>query len=512
VITAIHRFRTIVYSLAIALVAFAASSHGSASTRPNILMIAVDDLRPMLGCYGDTRIQTPHIDRLAENGVLFKRAYCQYAKCGTSRLSLLTGLRPDRIGVFGNNVRYVDQFRERNPDIRSLPRWFKDNGYHTLGFGKLYHDGWDQDSDWSAPPQPGREREMWEIVPEDDPSGPTIIANRLECPVIQSPDVEDEHLFAGRMTRDAISTVEGLPSEKPWFIAIGYRRPHLPFVAPKKYFDLYEPDQSWLPPNPLPGTDSPILAWFTSDGYRGTARNRGFQMPLPPTRQEAIDWNGYELRSYEGVPDVGSFSIEKQFDLLQAYAACISYVDEQIGKLLDALEDQDSNRETVIVFWSDHGWHLGEHSARGKMSNYEIATRVPFIISDPRIEPGKTDTIVELVDLYPTLCDLADIPEPEYLQGSSLRGALEKLDTDQSSFALSQYARYDDRYMGRAIRTDRFRYVDWIETETGKRIAEELYDHDSDSHERYNLASNPRYEKELSRLRESHQKEFGLSQ
>lgn len=475
-------------------------------------MIAVDDLRPMLGCYGNPYIQTPHIDRLAESGVLFKRAYCQYAKCGTSRLSLLTGLRPDSVGVFSNNVRDVERFREANPKVQSLPRWFKDNGYRALGFGKLYHDGWDQDSDWSAPPRPGREREMWEVVPQSDETAPTIIADRLDCPVIQSPDVPDTHLFASRMTRDAIATLQELDGQSPWFIAIGYRRPHLPFVAPQKYFDLYQPNRSWLAPNPLPGANNPILAWFTSEGYRKTAENRGYAMPLPPTRQEAMDWNGYEMRSYEGVPDHGPFNTELQFDLLQAYAACISYVDTQIGLLLDALDRLQLRDDTIIAFWSDHGWHLGEHSAWGKMSNYEIATRVPLIIADPRSNPGKTDTIAELVDLYPTLCDLAGVPLPESLEGMSLRPALENLNTDTSAIALSQYARYGDRFMGRSLRSHRYRYVDWAEEATGKRVARELYDHRVDPNESNNLAEDPNHRDLLKQLDAQLKKAFAQSQ
>ena len=192
--------------LTLLLLIHGAVSH--AADKPDVLLIAVDDLRPMLGCYGEHRVLTPNIDRLAGRGAVFERAYCQYAKCGTSRLSLLTGLRPDAIRVYSNNVRDVVRFRKRRPDAVSFPRWFKRHGYHTQSFGKIYHDGWDSPDDWSVPASPGRAREMLEIADKDNPAGPTMIAERFDCPVMQSPDVPDNHLFAGRMTDQVIKTLE----------------------------------------------------------------------------------------------------------------------------------------------------------------------------------------------------------------------------------------------------------------------------------------------------------------
>lgn len=450
-------------------------------------MIAIDDLRPMLGCYGDTRIRTPNIDRLAEQGVVFERAYCQYAKCGTSRLSLMTGLRPDSIRVFSNNNRDVRAFRKRRPEAVSLARWLKDSGYQAHGLGKIYHDGWDLASDWSEPPDPGRDREMWEVHDVNHPNGPTAIAERWDCPVMQGPDVADDHFFAGRMTDQAVALLRERPGNKPLFLAVGYRRPHLPFVAPKRYWDLYRPNESWLARNPLPATGSPVMAWFNSDGYVGGARRAGLTMPNPPSRQQGIEWNGYEMRSYQGVPNHGPIEKELQLKLLHAYAACVSYVDTQIGRLLDALQESGRLEKTVIVLWSDHGWHLGEQSAWGKMTNFEIATRVPFIVAAPGIAPARTKSLAELVDLYPTLCELTSTRPPKHLEGESLVPALREPAANHADAALSQYSRFREKYMGRAIRTDRYRYVAWYETKSGKIVERELYDQKADPSETRNI-------------------------
>lgn len=477
---------------------------------PDIVMIAIDDLRPMLGCYGDPRVKSPNIDQLARQGVVFDHAYCQYAKCGTSRLSLMTGLRPDSVGVFSNNQKDVARFRKRRPTTHSLARWLKDAGYHTQSFGKIYHDGWDSPDDWSMPSQPGREREMWEVVDARNPERPTRIADRLDCPIIQSPDVPDEHFFAGRMTRSVLRTLEDAPPDKPLFLAVGYRRPHLPFVAPRKYFDLYEPDQSWLAINREPSHSAPVMAWFNSDGYVGTAKRRGRVMPARPNRLEAIQWNGYEMRSYQGIPDSGVLSEEQQLELQHAYAACISYVDAQLGRVLDHLRASDRYREAILILWSDHGWHLGEHSAWGKMTNFEVATRVPLIIASPQFASARTDTITELVDLYPTICDLAGIEPPQHLEGSSLVNVLRNPNAESESFALSQYTRFQDQYMGRAIRTRRYRYVAWFEQSDNRVVARELYDHQTDPSETVNLAEKESHRKIVQRLHSRLHQSFHL--
>ena len=483
-----------------AIAMFYTMAAACSANRPNFLMIAVDDLRPMLGCYENPNIRTPNIDRLAGRGVVFERAYCQYAKCGTSRLSLMTGLRPDTIGVFSNNEKDVAAFRKRRSDAPSIAAWMKQHGYHTQGFGKIYHDGWDNAADWSLPSSPGRPREMWEVVDDADPTQPTLIAERLDCPIMQSPDVSDDHLFAGRMTNQVIAALKRLPKNAPAFVAVGYRRPHLPFIAPKKYFDLYQPDESWLAPSAIPGDDLPIMAWYNSDGYVGSARRVGLTMPNPPNRQQAMRWNGYEMRSYIGVPNHGPIDVATQLRLLQAYAGCVSYVDAQIGRLLDAVDQSPRFKDATIILWSDHGWHLGEKTAWGKMSNYEIATRVPLIISGPGISPGRTQAVSELVDLYPTICHLADVEPPSQLQGESLNTVLQYPQRKSEAIAFSQYSRFGGKYMGRALRTDRYRFVTWMNVKTQQVVERELYDHLTDPHETKNMAAHAEHSELVRKL------------
>lgn len=500
-----------VSSLTLMLVIFHSTLFGQApnpveSPPPNVVMIAIDDLRPMLGCYGDEITRTPHLDALAARGLLFERAYCQYAKCGPSRLSVLSGLRPDSVGVFSHRDQDLQAFRAAHPDLPSLHQWFKSHGYETRGFGKIYHDGWDDPRDWSHPAEPGREKEMMEIadtaklegVPFAERTGiPTIIADRLSCPAIQSPEVPDEALFAGRMT-DRVTALlrQREKSGAPFFYAVGYRRPHLPFVAPKRWFDLYQPDASWLlpPESRRPPKGAPLMAWFNSDGYLGTAKNQGLAMPVrPKSLEEGMAWAGYELRSYQGLPNQGAISDADQLAILQAYRACVSYVDAQIGRLLAELKAQDLERDTIVLLWSDHGWHLGEQGTWSKMTNYEIATRVPLIIAAPgeAYQRGRTTALVELVDLFPTLCELAKLPKPDHLEGESLVPVLKDPGHRIRAMARSQYPRFKDRYDGRAWRDERYRLVEWRDTQTGEIVARELYDHHRDPLENLNLADLP---------------------
>lgn len=463
--------------------------------RPDVLLIVVDDLRPMLGCYGDARARTPHVDRLAERSVIFEQAYCQYAKCGPSRLSFMSGLRPDSVGVTDHRDASAQAFRKRRADATMLPRWFREHGYASLGLGKVQHDGWDVASDWSAPTFPGREGEMLEVMDLDYPGKPSTIADRFNCPVLQAPDCADEDLFAGRMTTEAIRILGSRDPQQPLFLAMGYRRPHLPFVAPARYFALHQPKADWLTTQPGPPEGSPFIAWFNSDGYGGAAKRLGLVMPNPPTHEEAQDWNGYEMRSYMGVPNYGPIGAQTQLDLLQAYAACISYVDAQIGRLMDFLDRSPRGADTIVVLMADHGWHLGEHSAWGKMTNFEVATRVPLLVSIPGLPSRRMRTPVELVDVYPTLCEATGLPLPQYLEGESLLPLLRDGGEELQAVARSQYARYGERYLGRALRTLDHRYVEWTEGKDRKLIARELYDHRVDPRESRNIASDPDQQK-----------------
>ncbi|MDF1825966.1 MAG: sulfatase [Verrucomicrobiales bacterium] len=465
-------------------------------------MIAVDDLRPMLGCYGDERVKTPHIDQLAAESMLFEKAYCNYPKCGLSRLSLMTGLRPDTIGVYDHGQKNVEAFRERRADAVPLSRWFRDLGYETRSFGKIDHDGWNIPGDWSAPPKPGREGEMKEIIDEANPGGETIIADRRACPVMLSPDVPDDHFFAGRMTNEVTALLAERKSEEPFFYAVGFRRPHLPFVAPKKYRDWYEPDPSWLAPNPDAPKGVPFFPWFNSDGYVGMAEALGEPMPEKMTAESAMAFNGMEMRSYLGVPVKGPISQALQLELLGAYAACISYVDAQIGHIMQQLEKSGLRDNTIVVFWSDHGWHLGEMGAWGKMTNYEISTRIPFMISAPGKKPGRTSAFAELVDLYPTLCDLSGLEKPSHLEGDVLSPLLSDPGASVKSEIFTSYQRYNGRYFGRAVKNESYRFVRWVNRK-GELEVEELYDQVADPLETTNIAAeNPEVVREMTALLE----------
>jgi len=473
-------------------------------------MIAIDDLRPILGCYADPRAKTPNIDRLAARGVLFERAYCQYAKCGPSRLSVMTGLRPDSIGIFNHRKDSATIFRKRRPDAVSLARYLKEQGYQTRGLGKIYHDGWDVASDWSASTFPGRDNEMLEISDQRNPNSPSMIAERFACPVMQNPDVPDDHLFAGRMTDEAIRIMHKQDPAQPLFLAVGYRRPQLPFVAPRRFYDLHQPDSSWLAKNQMPPHNSPVMAWFNSDGYLGAARRAKLKMPNPPSRDEGPLWNGYELRSYTGAPNYGFIDQKTQLKLIHAYAACVSYVDAQIGKLLKELEKSNRQSNTIIILWSDHGWHLGEQSAWSKMTNIEIATRVPLIIVAPGMKPARTRYLAELVDLYPTLCELAGLEKPPHLEGESLVPVLQLPGRNTKSIALSQHTRFGEKYMGRALRTERYRFVAWFKKKDGRIIERELYDHQTDALETRNIAGDPDQAVRVKTLESQLLQSFGL--
>ncbi|TWT40613.1 Arylsulfatase [Thalassoglobus neptunius] len=481
-----------------------------AEDRPDVVFIMIDDLRPMLGCYGSQHVKTPNIDHLASRGVVFDRAYCQYAKCGPSRLSLMTGLRPDSTRVYGHSEKDLNRFRTRRPEAVSMARWFKQHGYRTLSFGKTDHDRWQLAADWSEKPSPGRDKEILELVDADNPSGPTIIADRLNCPFFQSPDVSDDKLFAGRMTKLAVEALRQRSRDTPQFLAIGYRRPHLPLVAPKRYFSLYKPDRSWLATNPRPAKGSPIVAWLNSVAYAKSAGRLGYAMPTDPSRSEAMMWSGYELRSYVGVPNVGKIPEAIQLQVLQAYAACVSYVDAQVGKLIAAIEATGGLDNTIVVLCSDHGWHLGEQSAWAKMTNFEVATRVPLIVSAPGIKPARSSMLTELVDLYPTICELSGIAAPNHLEGESFAAELTGKGAEQQ-FALSQISRHGKRYIGRAIRTDRFRYIEWTETASGRIFERELYDHRADPNETFNVANNPQYADRTQGLKKLLRRSYGIA-
>ncbi|RPD41676.1 DUF4976 domain-containing protein [Chitinophaga barathri] len=429
--------------------------------QPNILFIAIDDLRPQLGCYADTIVQSPHIDKLAGSGVLFKRAYCQQAVCSPSRTSLMTGRRPNTTKVWDLKT----HFRTTIPDVVTLPQYFKNNGYHTQSIGKIYHDPAEaQDAlSWSAP----------EILALTKKDGKYVLPSNLKsksskAAATELADVPDNAYIDGQVADQALEVL-GKIKDKPFFLAVGFRRPHLPFSAPKKYWDMYDREKIPLP----------------------------VQHTLPSNIPAYAAHNSEELRGYSGIGSGNSIADSITRELLHGYYAAISYTDAQIGKVLAELDRLNLTRNTIIVLWSDHGFHLGEKGLWAKATNYELDTRVPLIIAAPGKGRGITsDRLVELVDLYPTLAQLGGLPVPEGLEGTSLAPLLTKPDQPWKSAVFSQFPRPwqykgEPATMGYAMRTERYRYVEWRNFKTGEVKAMELYDHQLDPGEVNNIANIP---------------------
>lgn len=450
------------------------STAAAAAERPdrlNVLFIAVDDLRPELGCYGVPLVKTPHIDRLAARAMLFDRAYCQQAFCNPSRASLLTGRRPDTTGVYDLQT----DFRTRLPDVVTLPQHFMRQGYHSQGLGKIFHNRMDDAPSWSVPfvdPQlecpvygpAGRKATAERQRAAREAGLPWRWADGVRGPVTEAADVADDDLPDGKTAARAVELL-GQLRDRPFFLAVGFHKPHLPFVAPARYWEMYSDRDLALATNPEPGRDSPPCAFH--------------------------DWTA-ELRGYEGVPDEGPMSEPQARRMIHGYLAAISYADAQVGRVLDALDANGLADRTVVVLWSDHGWHLGDHGLWGKQTVFERATRVPLAIAVPGHTTAgrRTSALVELVDLYPTLAELCGLPLPDGLEGRSLVPLLADPERPWKRAAFSQQPAELPGYgraMGRSVRTDRYRFTEW--TVSGRDFrAEELYDYQADPLETVNRA------------------------
>lgn len=429
----------------------------SAATKPNVLFIAVDDLRPELGCYG-TRALTPNIDRLAASGLQFDRAYCNQAVCGASRVSLMTGLYPE---YTGERTYHVTDWRKRWAHIVTLNQHFKAGGYTTIGLGKIYHGssgpGVDPDN-WT----------QWLTVGGREYADPASVKamrdrnGRRRGPSTESADVPDDTHFDGNRAKVGAARIYQLAKAgEPFFLAVGFTKPHLPFVAPLRYWDLYDRESFRLPGN-----------LGVPPGYPVFARNV----------------NAGELRAYsdiplEGTPAAFPESLNKR--LIHGYHACASYTDRNIGVLLDALDNSGAAKNTIVVLWADHGWKLGDHSSWCKHTNFECDTRVPLIIRHPGTASakGRSKALVELIDLYPTLCELCGLDQPEHLQGQSLVPVLEDPAAPHREFAYSSYPHGNGkgrRVTGHSIRTAQHRYTEWWDHGTDKVVASILTDIESD--------------------------------
>ncbi len=447
--------------------------------KKNVLFIAIDDLRPQLGCYGHESVLSPNIDKLASEGLLFKRAYCQQAICGPSRMSVLTGMRPETSKIYGLKHKKTDYL----PNIVSLPNHFKNNGYETLSIGKIYHIADDDLDAWSVEPYRAmvssgyvldESKAIQKLNKETNPKAGT------KGPVTEAADVADNVYSDGKLTDRAIEEL-GRIKDKPFFMALGYRKPHLPFTAPKKYWDLYDPTKLKLADNP-----------FEPEGVTPYTMN-----------------NFGELRNYYGMPK-GNDRVEDELarHLIHGYHACVSFIDAQVGRVLTELDRLGLRENTIVILWGDHGWKLGEHDSWAKHTDFEIDTNAPLIISAPGMEnPGqKTEVLAEFVDMYPTLCDLAGLEKPSQLEGHSFTPLLKDPNQPWKTAAFSIWVekkyRYDEeiQIIGYTMKTDQYRYTEWKHTKSGEVRARELYDHHIDPEENHNVVDKESYAAIVSEL------------
>ena len=455
----------------------------------NVLFIAVDDLKPAIGCYGDALAITPNIDRLAARALRFTRAYCQQAVCSPTRTSLLLGRRPDTTKIYD----LEHHFRGVLPDVVTLPQHFKNNGYVTASLSKIWHGGLEDGRSNTIPhwvPQSPAawgtvENALWQTRRETkvmaDGWRADTQAQRdqkqkkkkaARGPVWASPDVPDNGLGDGKTADMAIKAIETLKNDR-FFLMTGFLKPHLPFIAPKKYFDLHKPEKFTLAKFQKAPVGSPAFA---------------------------LHANG-ELRGYDLVPKDGPIPDALQKDLLRAYYACASYTDAQIGKLLDALDKNGLAENTIVILWGDHGWHLGDHGLWHKHTNFEQATRVPLFIHVPgQKNPGRaTAGLTEYVDIFPTLTELAGLPPSTGLEGISFAPLIDNPDRPWKQAAFSQYPR--PGLMGYSMRTERYRLTLWLSRDGNKEMDAELFDYETDPDETENLAKSASHAQTMKDLR-----------
>lgn len=432
------------------------SAVARAVDRPNVLFIAVDDLRPELACYGKQQIHSPNIDRLAASGVLFERAYCMVPTCGASRASLLTGIRPAR----NRFVSYLTRADKDAPGVRTFNTHFRSHGYYTVSLGKIFHHASDSAEGWSEPAW--RTKGIpWYRRPENHEvhTARQKQGSRKRGPAWESADVADDAYADGILANRAINDLQRLKHrEEPFFLAVGFLKPHLPFIAPSRYWDLYDRKQIHLPDNYHVPKDAP---------------------------DESIHTSG-EMRAYAGIPSKGPVSDDTARHLIHGYYACVSYVDAQIGRLLDELDRLKLTENTIVILWGDHGWNLGEHTLWCKHSCYETSMQIPLIVRAPGIRGGqRRSELIESIDIYPALCELAGLPAPQHLQGRSFATLLSDTDSAWKSAAVGRFQNGD------TIRTDTFRFTEYT-SRSGKQTSRMLYNHAADPGENVNVAAEQR--------------------
>lgn len=435
--------------------------------KPNVLLIVVDDLRDTLGCYSNTMVKTPNIDRLADRGVRFERAYVQYPVCNASRSSFLTGLRPDQTGVTDNNT----ILRDKLPDVVTWPQLLKENGWHTAAYGKIYHLGGGRDAKARARfvdlPRSWHSAMDFQatLAGREKFEGRNVTDGALKWCSWASAKGNDEDQPDGQIAREVIAKIES-PGDTPWMIGAGFMKPHDPFIAPKKYFDLYPPGSITLYHDPKDITPAPPLA--VGFGAYGQA--------------------------------FGKFTETERMEVHRAYLACTSFMDAQVGRVLDELDRRKLWDNTMVIFIGDHGYHLGEREWWNKNTLFDRSCRTPLIIAAPGIKPGVAKGLVEFVDLLPTVADFCGVKLPSGLAGQTLRPLLEDPSRPGKSAVFTIVTR-GPKNRGDSIRTDRWRYTEWSD---GSR---ELYDHSTDPEETGNLVAAPSQKtiiRELSRKLMAH--------
>ena len=501
---------------------FSFQLYAQQSEKPNVLFIAIDDLKPILGCYGDSMIKTPNIDRLAKMGTVFMSNYCQQAVCGPTRASLMTGKRPDYTKVWDLKT----PMRDMNPDILSIPQYFASQGYSSQGIGKVY-DPRDVDKDldkpsWSVPYYKTDSKYYDSKFGEpaalryQNPETKSIFKKYFDEATAQGMKKSDANEYALKKIKPATECIEAPDNayndganalqakdilislskkSNPFFFAVGFAKPHLPFIAPKKYWDLYQRENMPIAP------------------FQESAKNS----------VDVAYHNAGEIRAYTDIEPLSTYSdtkkfgitlpVDKQKELIHGYYAAISYTDAQVGILLNTLDSLGLTKNTIIVLWGDHGWHLGDHNLWCKHTNFEQATRTPMIISAPGLAANSTSAQTEFVDIFPTLCDLAKLKIPVNLDGLSLAPLMKNPNTKVKDFSISQYPRSANdpesdrlgyaaaKVMGYSLRTKKYRYTIWMKNDFRSTdhydekliIGEELYDYDADPLETINVFNEAKY-------------------
>ena len=440
-------------------------------TRPNVLVFYVDDLRAELGCYGSKTALTPNIDQLAKDGVLFNKAYVQQAICAPSRMSTLTGLRPETLGIYS----IFTPLRKVHKDVVSLPQLFDSNGYKTISIGKVYHHGVDDKNVWSHYFE--KEKNAY-LKPENIALMKRLKeegVKPLKGPAFESADVEDDGYKDGRVANYAIETLKKVKDD-PFLMFVGLSKPHLPYNSPKKYWDLYNKNDFEIPSRKKP-----------EEAYR---------LALSP-------WG--ELKSYSNIPKEGDLNDDLTRDLIHGYHASISYIDAQIGKVMTTLEELDLKKNTMIVFMSDHGYKIGDYASWCKQSNMEIDVRVPLIISREtsyknRVTGKSSNALVENVDIYATLVDVCRLKSAPVTEGKSIVPVLNKPNKKWDKAAYSVYAR-GKKIMGVTATDGEWRYTEWRDSKTHEILGSELYEHKNSLVSYVNLSGNEKYKKVEKRMK-----------